>query len=391
MLFGLAPPWLPAATVRMAVPAPPLPVHYDIAAIERHFAAADATFLPSRALLLLGLSARTSVDVLRSRGDWSVAAPSVRRALETLGPTFVKLGQALASRPDLVGPELADELRLLQDSMPTFSTAEARAIIEAELGAAAGPLLEVLPSEPSAAASIGQVYRVHLSNESSAPKFRSKSSGGWRLAGGGRFAEGGVGRTLAVKVQRREVRRQVAADALLLRRAAAFIERCEWRGQRIIKPALIDGCDEFFGRLWEEMDYRREARNLRDFAELYGRPNAPPARALRRSGLGEVLCPEPVPELSTGRVLTMGWLEGAPLLAKGSSTLGVESLPLVRLGIRATLSQLLETGVMHADPHAGNLLEVITPTPLPTPTVAPPYTPPLHPPLHPSLPPPNPP
>ncbi len=241
--------------------------------------------------------------------------PRIAPAAERLGPTFVKLGQALANRPDLVGPDLADELRLLQDSMAPFDTAEARAIIAEDLGAAAEPVLAVLPDRPVAAASIGQVYRVELPD-----------------------------RLVAVKVQRPRVAAQVEQDAALARDVAAWLETLRApSGRRLLQPALVASCDEFFSRLREELDYNNECDNLQKFSALYG-PGGPAARTLRRRGGGEVVTPVAVPGLCSSRVLTMSWVEGEPLLRRGSAALPLSELPLVSFGLRCTLSQLLDTG-----------------------------------------------
>ena len=155
-----------------------------------------------------------------SRG--TTQQPRVAPAIEELGPTFVKLGQALANRPDIVGSGLADELRLLQDSMAPFDTGEARAIIAEDLGAAAEPILRALPDRPVAAASIGQVYRVELPD----------------------------GKLLAVKVQRPLVAAQVAQDLALARGVAAWLETLRYpTGRRLLQPEIVASCDEFFSRL----------------------------------------------------------------------------------------------------------------------------------------------
>lgn len=258
----------------------------------------------------------------------------VRIACEQLGPTFAKFGQAAANRPDLVGSALADELRLLQDAMPPFSTKVARQIISEDLGAAAEPILAALPEEAAAAASIGVVYRVPLAD----------------------------GRVVAVKVMRPEVQEQVRSDLALARSVAAWAETLAVPGGgRLLKPELVTSVEEFFSRLLEEMDYVSERDNLRDFDELYGAGGEAAAR-LRRSGGGEVITPTVLPQWCSERVLTMSWIEGEPLMKQGQARLPASELPLVDFGLRCTLSQLLETGVMHADPHAGNLLKLPKPS-----------------------------
>jgi hypothetical protein len=151
----------------------------------------------------------------------------------------------------------------------------------------------------------------------------------------------------------------VAADAVLIRRAAGALQTLGSTrgGGRLIQPALVRAVDEFFTRLFEEMDYVGEATNLRVFGEAYG-PNGWGRRALGKGG--EIVLPVPYPELSGGRVLSMSWLEGTPIApgvgeevlpAELASRLSIpapiprgaraEQLRLVKWGISCTLSQLL--------------------------------------------------
>ena len=313
---------------------PTLPARYDAAVIAAHYAnPAGETALRERALFIAG-----TVASALSPGGLGVG-----RSVESLGATFIKFGQALANRPDLVGRDLADELRLLQDSCLPFDRDTVCAIIREDLPPeAADEVLAALPAEPAAAASLGQVYRLTLPSRPEAP--------------------------MAIKLLRPGAREAVAMDSLLARQAAARLESLTWPGGgRLIKPALVAGVDEFFERMFEEMDYSNERRNLERFGELYG-ARGPAARALARSArrrgggsdatrpAGEILLPTALPRWSGGRCLAMSWVDGEPLLKRGEATLPRSELPLVLFGIDATLSQLLEEGVMHADPHGGNLL-----------------------------------
>lgn len=256
--------------------------------------------------------------------------------------------------------------------MRPFETDVARRIISEELGPAnAEPILRALPAYPIAAASIGQVYRVELPHP--LPAGRSSAAPRWLVRGLNRRPP----RVLAVKVMRPDARMAVAADAVLIRRAAAAVETLSGTGGgRLIQPALVRAVDEFFSRLFEEMDYVGEAANLRLFREAYG-PGGWGRRALGRGG--EIVLPVPYEELSGGRVLSMSWVEGSPIgleVTAGEEILPAElarrltippprprgpradQLRLVEWGISCTLSQLLVTGLMHADTHGGNLLRV---------------------------------
>ena len=280
-------------------------------------------------------------------------------ALEDLGPTYVKFGQALGSRPDVVPPSLSDALSALQDRMRPFETSTAREIVSTELWKnpeadreAARALIEALGDDisPVAAASVGQVYKA-------------------RIPGRGE---------VAVKVQRPGIRKAVERDAALLRTVAAWAESLpalpgQGRGQkRLIETELLSAVEEFMSRIFEELDYRREASNAIAFSRLYSvRDGTSPDVS--------VVVPDIHQDLCTENVLVMEWIEGTKLtnvrqgvtaaddygVGRDSGTAPAslsasaeENLQLVEVAIRSTLNQLLVTGVLHADPHAGNLLRV---------------------------------
>lgn len=308
---------------------------------------------------------------------WSGSSPSsadgtmtnARRlaaALELLGPTYVKFGQALGSRPDVVPPSLARALSSLQDDMAPFENDVAKEIIRGELSGEANDgekdsingignddleaLLSSLTEHPVAAASIGQVYKA-------------------RLPGRG---------DVAVKVQRPDVRRLVERDAELLLAVARLVEAIPAppssssdvsRGQsaRLINTELVAATQEFMSRIFEELDYRNEASNCRTFASLYSEKNG-------SSNDVSVVVPEVYLDWCTENVLVMEWIDGTKLTdvkstgaaeeernADGSDATmdnTKENLALVKVAIDSTLHQLLVAGVLHADPHAGNLLKI---------------------------------
>jgi predicted unusual protein kinase regulating ubiquinone biosynthesis (AarF/ABC1/UbiB family) len=256
-------------------------------------------------------------------------AAAVRDSMIRMGPTFIKLGQALSSRQDLIGLEGISQLQLLQDAIPsTFTTDEAREIIRADLmgqmssnrasNAMVEELLSTLSMLPIAAASLGQVYKARVN-----------------------------GMDVAVKVQRPRLREQVAVDFLLARWGANFLAETG-----LLRSDGVGAVDEYASRLFEELDYINEANNLQKFAALYSE-NGTASETLPAPG---ILVPELLPSLCSDRVLTMTWLDGEKLIRK-DATVSASDLPLVQLGIQCTLSQILETGVLHADPHGGNLLK----------------------------------
>ena len=271
-------------------------------------------------------------------------ADRVVAALQAMGCTYVKFGQALASRPDVIASEtLAKALSRLQDQMDPFDSKVAKAIIRSELqkcnrfsAAELNSIMDSLPEQPVAAASIGQVYKALLP---------------------------GYG-FVAIKVQRPGIIETVRRDEIMLRSIAKWIESLpspfiaagtEERA-KLVASHLVEAVDEFMSRMYEELDYRNEAANLQEFARLYSIKNG-------NSPTVKVVVPELLPDLCTDMVLVMEWIDGSKLTNLGSDPDGserAENLKLVEMGIECTLSQLLDTGILHADPHASNLLKVTT-------------------------------
>lgn len=238
----------------------------------------------------------------------------LREALIDLGPTFIKIGQALGTRADLLPLEYVTELATLQDQVPAFPTAEAFARIEAELGR---PLHECYPeidSEPIAAASLGQVYRARLA----------------------------TGEEVAVKVQRPNLEETISIDIAILFRLVKLTNRffpranenADWEGM----------LREFHVTIFEEMDYVKEGRNADRF-----RYNFRTWRAIR--------VPKVFWSHTNTRVLTLEFIRGTKVVdIDGLRANGISPVKVNRLLIRTYLKQLLEDGFFHADPHPGNLL-----------------------------------
>ncbi len=242
-------------------------------------------------------------------------APSevrMRRALERLGPTFVKLGQLVATRRDLISPALATQLAKLQDEVPALPFKQMLPVITAGLGADINELYAEFDTVPLAAASIGQVYRAKLHD----------------------------GRDVVVKVQRPGTAEVMEVDfEIITRWAQAAVKHTEW-GRAHDVAALAT---EFVTTLRSELDYQNEARNLTRFREAFADDSS-------------VAFPEPIGELTTGCVLTMERIEGVPgtrpdLMDEG----GIDRREIVEAGVRCYLRQIFELGYFHADPHEGNL------------------------------------
>lgn len=241
---------------------------------------------------------------------------SLRLALQEAGGIFVKLGQVLSARPDLLPPDVIEELSRLQDAVPPEPAAVTQALLVEELGAAPGDVFATFDPEVVAAASIAQVHRA-------------------RLAGGGE---------VAVKVQRPAVRRLVERDLDILLQLAATIEaRTDW-GRRVGVVELARG---FAEALREELDFHVEARNAAAVAEAMGADSP-------------VCLPRVHVELSTSRVLVSDWLDGVGVRDAGPllESLGADRRELARDLLRFFLRQILGEGdgVFHADPHPGNVM-----------------------------------
>mmetsp|Transcript_11978 Transcript_11978/g.25497 ORF Transcript_11978/g.25497 Transcript_11978/m.25497 type:complete len:959 (-) Transcript_11978:109-2985(-) len=239
---------------------------------------------------------------------------------EKLGPTFIKLGQALSIRTDILPEPYALELRQLQDAVPPFPSTEAYDVLRTELGVSdLSSIFSSLSPRPVASASIGQVYRGTLRSN---------------------------GKDVAVKVQRPGILGEIALDLHVLRLLTLIQTKLQNSinrrptTQEDIDTALLL-VDEWGRGFVAETDYRLEATNTMQFEE-----------AMRKRGLDAVCAPNVVEELVKDKILVTEWVEGTRLDKDAS-----EDVPrLCGVAINAYLTMLLDTGVLHCDPHPGNLL-----------------------------------
>ncbi|GAB4143306.1 MAG: AarF/ABC1/UbiB kinase family protein [Cyanobacteria bacterium J069] len=239
-------------------------------------------------------------------------AESLRDTLTHLGPAYIKIGQALSTRPDLVPPIYLEELTRLQDQLPPFPNEVAFQFIEEELGDRPENIYAELTADPIAAASLGQVYKGKLK----------------------------TGETVAVKVQRPGLAERITLDLYILRQVSQWATNTFKR----IRSDLVGIMDEFGARIFEEMDYTQEGRNAERFSQLYG-------------AIPDIYVPHIYWEYTAQRVLTMEWIEGTKLTKPVElAAQGIDAAYLVELGVQCSLRQLLEHGFFHADPHPGNLL-----------------------------------
>ena len=275
-------------------------------------------------------------------GDTESRAKFFRDELVKLGPAFVKFGQVLSTREDVLPREYCEQLAELQDSMAPSDLASSREFLKLHLECEPEAAFATFDPTPIAAASLAQVYKATLV---------------------------GSGKAVAVKLQRPEAFENVALDSYVLRLVAKYSAK---NPIKKFNSDVVRIVDELVGRLFEEMDYEREAKQCNRFRETYQDGKI----------AGRVRAPVVVDALSTSRVLTMEFVQGEridglqklygddsswELDEKGggkrkkrnfSSKLKKEFQPheILRRGVRCSLHQLLATGFMHADPHPGNLI-----------------------------------
>lgn len=239
-------------------------------------------------------------------------AVQFRKLLTKLGPAYIKIGQALSTRPDLVPVVYLEELTQLQDKLPAFPNEIAYQFIEEELGQKPHEVYAEISPQPIAAASLGQVYKAKLFS----------------------------GEEVAVKIQRPDLREAIAIDLYLLRKLAGWAQRAVKR----VRSDLVGILDELGERIFEEMDYIHEGENAERFFQLYGH-------------IKDIYVPKIYWEYTNRRVLTMEWIYGTKLnQTEELRAQGIDARYLIEVGVQCSLRQLLEHGFFHADPHPGNLL-----------------------------------
>ncbi|KMT17380.1 hypothetical protein BVRB_2g038350 [Beta vulgaris subsp. vulgaris] len=319
----------------------PLPEIYDAEVVSNYFncrphiiafrllevfTAFSSAVIKIRASRIRGfINSRSDVDKNTNSSQYEFGK-ILKETMLNLGPTFIKVGQSLSTRPDIIGSEISKALSELHDQIPPFPRAIAMKIVEDEFGAPVSRIFSYISDEPVAAASFGQVYK-------------------------GTTFEGSA---VAIKVQRPNLHHLVARDIYILRLGLGLLQKIAKRRNDI----RLYG-DELGKGLIGELDYRLEAANASRFLEAH-------------SSFAFMHVPKVFPKLTRKKVLTMEWVAGEnPNDLLSASTGGknncsaysedekVEAkkrlLDLVTKGVEASLVQLLETGFLHADPHPGNL------------------------------------
>jgi len=243
-------------------------------------------------------------------------AREIRKIITTLGPAYIKVGQALSTRPDLIRKDFLDELTKLQDQLPPFPNHIAFNIIESGLEQSISEVYREFSPDPVAAASLGQVYKAVLHS----------------------------GETVAVKVQRPNLRPKLSLDLYLMRLLAGWVG--PWLPLNLGHDLSLI-VDEFGLKLFEEIDYLNEAQNAEQFAANF-------------AGDPEVKVPVIYHQYCNNFVLTLEWIDGIKLTnASELEAAGLDGDNLVRIGVTSGLRQLLEYGFFHADPHPGNLFATL--------------------------------
>jgi len=253
-----------------------------------------------------------ALDVFRSTLEQNadLRASQLTELLTRLGPSFIKIGQSLSIRTDLLSPAYVRGLKTLQDQVPPFDTSKARKIIEEELGLPVDTVFSDFSSVPIAAASLGQVYKA---------KIRS------------------TGEDVAVKVQRPGVLNQIALDMHLIRDIAPFLRRTF-----NLNTDLVDVVDKWGYGFVDELDYQQEGRNSIEFMEF-----------IQKTPLsGVVVAPDFLQDYSAGKILVTKWIDGERLDRCTKS----DVTALCSIAMNSYLTMMLEMGILHADPHPGNLL-----------------------------------
>ncbi|KAL7567130.1 hypothetical protein ACA910_009457 [Epithemia clementina (nom. ined.)] len=297
-------------------PSQPYPLNkYDPIAARAYFDQRLPMVL-ARGLQIFVQSLQFGLDLLKDKLDNKIAANENLRGrqlaqlLTKLGPTFIKVGQSLSIRTDLLSPAYQRGLATLQDQVTAFDTGVAKQIMEAEWGRPVNSVIDELPAKPVAAASLGQVYKAKLK---------------------------GSGQVVAIKVQRPDIMEQIALDMHLLREFAPIAKRTF-----NLNSDTVGTVDAWGSGFVDELDYIQEAANAEFFSEQ-----------VQKTPLKEVvLAPKVVQDFTTPQVLVTEWIDGQRLDRSSADDVTI----LCSIAMNTYLTMMLEMGVLHCDPHPGNLL-----------------------------------
>ena len=252
-------------------------------------------------------------NLLKNEPDENFEVSDLRYAMEELGPAFIKLGQLLATRPDMVGNEIADDLKLLRDNTPVTPFEEIRKVIEGELGQPLEEVYSEFNEEPLGSASIGQVYKATLKDS---------------------------GMEVAVKVQKPGIREVIEPDVKILNRLAGTVDKHVTKSRTYNLPAMAK---EFERSIFKELNYMEEVKNINKITNNF-------------KEVDYIKIPDVYPEYCTTKLINMELIDGYEVTdLYGKEIEGINNAEIAQYGCQSYLKQVLIDGFFHADPHPGNL------------------------------------
>ncbi len=245
--------------------------------------------------------------------DEEVDLSGLREAMEELGPAFIKLGQLLASRPDMIGPEIAEDLKKLRDNTPVTPFEQMREVIESELGRPLEDVYSEFDETPLGSASIGQVYKATLKE---------------------------TGQEVAVKVQKPGIYNIIDADVKILNNLAGKADKYITKARTYNLPAIMK---EFERSIFKELDYMEEVMNIRKVTNNFKEDE-------------NIRIPQIFENCSTSKVITMELVDGYEISDLFDKQIeGVDNKEIAQICVQSYLKQVLLDGFFHADPHPGNM------------------------------------
>lgn len=238
----------------------------------------------------------------------------IRKVLEELGPAYIKLGQMLSTRPDLVGIEIATELQQLRDNTPITPFDEIKEVIESELGRPIDEVYANIDENPIGSASIGQVYRAELKRN---------------------------GEEVAIKVQKPNSKEIIESDVKIMKFLAPQIDKFVSKSKIYNLPGMVS---EFERSIFKEINYMEEVMNMQNLANNF-------------KNVSYIKIPHAYTEYCSGKVITMELIKGTEVsdLIKGSYP-GIDKKKIANYGVKSYFKQIMTDGFFHADPHPGNLI-----------------------------------
>jgi len=245
--------------------------------------------------------------------DKEIDLSGLREAMEELGPAFIKLGQLLASRPDMIGQDIADDLKKLRDNTPTTPFDQMRDVLETELGRPLEEIYSEFNEEPLGSASIGQVYKATLKE---------------------------TGQEVAVKIQKPNIYNIIDADVKILNNLAGKADKYITKSRTYNLPAIMK---EFERSIFKELNYMEEITNIQKITNNFKEDET-------------ISIPQAFKEYSTSKVITMELVDGYEIAELFDKQIeGIDNKEIAKIAVQSYLKQILLDGFFHADPHPGNM------------------------------------